>query len=224
MKNIPIRNKEVIELLEEVKTYYDDREHLMTLLRVNGSEKNADWFTGDEYRDQIINMDTDHDGYPEATHSISLKNTHLDTRDRSKNNAEIAKLVERFSILNEKLCTIFSTRTCALFTMYPPGGFLSWHNNANACAYNLIFSWSETGDGYFKYVDGKTGEDVVMQDVQGWQCKAGYFGSYNEPWDKRVYHAAKTNCWRITVSYIFDESAMSMGMQDEIIEEIMSDY
>jgi len=70
MKNIPIRNKEVIELLEEVKTYYDDREHLMSLLRVNGSEKDADWFTSDEYRDQIINMDTDHNRYPETPHSI----------------------------------------------------------------------------------------------------------------------------------------------------------
>jgi hypothetical protein len=63
-----------------------------------------------------------------------------------------------------------------------------------------------------------------MQDVQGWQCKAGYFGSYDEPWDKRVYHCAKTNCWRITISYIFDRSDMSMGMQDDVIEEIMSDY
>lgn len=224
MKNIPIKNKELISVLDEVKQYYDDRERLKKYLRVNGEGDDAEYFCGDEYRDIIVNMGEDHEGFPDATCSISLKNTHLDTRDKEKDNKVIAQLVERYSTLNEKLCTILSARNCALFTMYPPGGFLSWHNNANASAYNLIFSWSETGDGYFKYVDGNTGEDVVMQDVEGWQCKAGYFGSYQEPWNKRVYHCAKTNCWRITVSFMFDRTDMSMGLQDEIIEEIMSDY
>ena len=48
--------------------------------------------------------------------------------------------------------------------MYPPGGYISWHNNANASAYNLIFTWSETGDGYFKYIDGETKEEIVIKD------------------------------------------------------------
>ncbi len=223
MKNIPIKNKEVIKLLDEVKKYYDDREAITKVCEAHGKPSEADWFTSDEYRDEIIGMDEKHCGYPESGHSISLKANQL-AIDDIRNPKEVSELVSRYSKLNEKLCTTLSTRNCALFTMYPPGGYLSWHNNANASAYNLIFSWSETGDGYFKYVDGKTGEDVVMQDIQGWQCKAGYFGAYGEPWDKRVYHTARTNCWRITVSYIFDRSDMSMSLHEDIIEEIMSDY
>jgi hypothetical protein len=225
MKNIPIKNKELIKLLDEVKKYYDDREEIIKVLEVNGNPSDADYFTGDEYRDIIIKKDERHEGFPDAGHSIALKASHINSSSEYENKPmKVAKLIERYSKLNEKLCSLFSTRNCALFQMYPPGGFISWHNNANASAYNLIFSWSETGDGHFKYVDGKTGEDVVMQDVQGWQCKAGYFGSYYEPWDKRVYHCARTNCWRITVSYIFDRSDMSMSLHEDIIEEIMSDY
>ena len=51
--------------------------------------------------------------------------------------------------------------------------------------YNLVFTWSETGDGQFQYMDTKTGETVVMKDRKGWQCKAGYFGSYGEAWTKK---------------------------------------
>ena len=45
--------------------------------------------------------------------------------------------------------------------MYPPGGYISWHNNANASAYNLVFTWSESGNGYFKYIDGETKKEIV---------------------------------------------------------------
>ena len=101
-------------------------------------------------------------------------------------------------------------------------GFISWHNNANASAYNLIFTWSETGDGYFKYIDGYTGDEIVIPDKKGWQCKAGYFGAYNEEPEKLVYHTASTDCWRITVSYIFNREEMSLGLQEDVIEEIKS--
>ena len=122
------------------------------------------------------------------------------------------------SEMQEKLCTKHN----ALCVMYPPGGYISWHNNANASAYNLVFTWSETGDGYFKYIDGETKEEIVMQDVSGWQCKASYFGAYDEPAHKLVYHTASTDCWRITVSYIFNREELSLGIQEDVIEEIKS--
>ena len=50
--------------------------------------------------------------------------------------------------------------------MYPSKD-ISWHNNANASAYNFIFTWSEHGDGYFDYVDTSTGEVVRIPDVKG---------------------------------------------------------
>ena len=110
----------------------------------------------------------------------------------------------------------------ALTAWYPPGGFISWHNNANAAAYNLIFTWSETGEGQFEYVDPISKKVVVMQDKPGWQCKAAYFGHYGEP-ERLFYHAAKSDCWRCTVSFTFDTSVLSAELREDLLEEISSD-
>jgi len=222
MKNIPINNKELLEALNNFLWYYDNKDVVANTLRLNGETSDRQRWMSDLYRDEIVAMDLDHEGYPDYVRSYSLKGDRLEPR--SGKNQEAANLIERYAEYNAQLCQILCTRNNALTQMYPPDGFISWHNNANASAYNLIFTWSETGDGCFKYIDGHTGNEVVMQDVQGWQCKAGYFGAYGEPWYNRVYHAAETDCWRITVSYMFDRTDMSMGLQDEIIEEIMSDY
>ena len=222
MKNIPINNSEVIKCLDNF-LWFHKNPIVSNNLRLNGVGLNRKDFVEPEYRDRIIAMDDRHDGYPEAIRSYNLKAEKFDCihRPEERNHSEVATLYAKFNEFNGDLCSTLGAKNNALTVLYPPDGFISWHNNANACAYNLIFTWSETGDGCFRYVDGHTGEEVVMQDVKGWQCKAGYFGHYGEPWYKRVYHAAETDCWRMTVSYIFDRSEMSMGLQDEIIEEIM---
>jgi len=224
MKTIPIKNTEILGALNNFLWYYENKDIVKKTLRLNGKAEDRQWFMSDAYRDEIIRQDTAHEGYPDAGHSYALKADRMHHLEGRQTSPESAKLVERYSKYNQELCALLSTRNNALTQMYPPNGFISWHNNANASAYNIIFSWSETGDGCFKYVDGHTGKMVTMQDEKGWQCKAGYFGAYEEPWYKRVYHAAETDCWRITVSYIFDRTDMSMGLQEEIIEEIMSDF
>tara|TARA_A200000159_G_scaffold151944_1_gene162488 strand:+ start:1147 stop:1815 length:669 start_codon:yes stop_codon:yes gene_type:complete len=222
MKNIPIKNKEILEALKQFEWYYENRDVVQSNLVLHGNPEERRKWCGGKYRDQIIAMNEKHEGYPDHCHSFALKADRLHHINKEGNLA--AQFVERYSKYNQKLCMLLSTRNNALTQLYPPDGYIAWHNNANASAYNLIFTWSETGDGCFKYVDGHTGEEVVMQDSKGWQCKAGYFGSYREPWYNRVYHAAETDCWRITVSYMFDKGDIAMGIQDEVIEEIMSDY
>lgn len=224
MKNIPIKNPDILKALNNFLWYYDNKDIVARNLKLHGNPKNREHYVGAKYRDEVIAMDEKHEGYPDDVHSYSLKTDRIHYIEGREKNPEAVQFIERYSKYNEELCHLLSTRNNALTQLYPPNGFISWHNNANASAYNIIFSWSETGEGNFKYVDGHTGNEVVMQDVKGWQCKAGYFGAYGEPWYKRVYHAAETDCWRITVSYIFDRSDMSMGLQDEILEEIMSEF
>lgn len=224
MRDIPINNTEIMNALNKFLWYYDNRDLVQRNLVLHGNAERREHFVGAKYRDEIIAMDGRHEGFPDSVHAFALKADRMHHLQGSENDIEVANLIERYSKYNQELCNLLCTKNNALTQMYPPNGFISWHNNANASAYNLIFSWSETGDGCFKYIDGHTGQEVVMQDKKGWQCKAGYFGSYQEPWYQRVYHAAETDCWRITVSYMFDRTDMSMGLQDEIIEEIMSDF
>ena len=57
-----------------------------------------------------------------------------------------------------------------------------------------------------------------------WQCKAGYFGSYAEHEDKLVYHSATDTGWRLTISFMLDQSDLSLGMQEDVISEIKGEF
>jgi len=118
--------------------------------------------------------------------------------------------------------------TSALLSYYPPGGFVGWHTNWDASAYQVLFTWS-TGDGYFSYYDKEKDEMITIQDVPGWQCRHYYFGPKEEP-ENLCWHAAYAGGERITLAYKFcgygkndprDEKARQL--RDLLIEEIESD-
>ena len=120
--------------------------------------------------------------------------------------------------------------TSALLSYYPPGGFVGWHTNFDANAYQILFTWSETGDGYFRYYDKQKDEIVTIQDVPGWQCRHFYFGAGHEE-DLHCWHSAYAGCQRITLAYKFvnggsvdnPEDAQARAMRDLLIDEIESE-
>ena len=215
MLDIPINNTDILNSLNNFLWFYENRNNKDW--KVGGRSKHRNHFVGDSHKNTIINMGRNHDGYPESGYYYNFK---ADSHNRGKGLPK--EIIQQYNIVNTELQEKLCTRRNALCVMYPPGGFIGWHNNANASAYNLIFTWSETGDGYFKYIDGETKEEIVIKDKPGWQCKASYFGAYIEPAYKLVYHTASTDCWRITVSYVFNREEMSLGVQEDIIEEIKS--
>ena len=215
MLDIPINNTDILNSLNNFLWFYENRNNKDW--KVGGRSKYRNHFVGDSHKNTIINMGRNHDGYPESGYYYNFK---ADSHNRGKGLPK--EIIQQYNIVNTELQEKLCTRRNALCVMYPPGGFIGWHNNANASAYNLIFTWSETGDGYFKYIDGETKEEIVIKDKPGWQCKASYFGAYIEPAHKLLYHTASTDCWRITVSYVFNREEMSLGIQEDVIEEIKS--
>ena len=117
--------------------------------------------------------------------------------------------------------------TSALLSYYPPGGFVGWHTNFDANAYQVLFTWSETGDGFFEYYDKQKDEIIKIPDVPGWQCRHYYFGAGHET-DLHCWHAAYTECQRITLAYKFvnngsvdnPEDAQARQLRDMLIEDI----
>ena len=79
--------------------------------------------------------------------------------------------------------------------------FVGWHTNYDANAYQVLFTWSETGEGFFEYYDKQKDEIVKIEDVPGQQCRHYYFGAGDEP--DLHWHAAYTECQRITLAYKF---------------------
>lgn len=214
MNPVEIKNPELLEILEEI-TKNVKRVDFSKVRQIPREEKAEDW-TSEEYLKHIIWKGREHDGYPEMLLGTDIASDDKFTYDDP---------VEKFQIMTSMqkcisdLCSWSGARNNALSAVYPPGGFIGWHNNANAPGFNVLFTWSENGDGQWEHIDPVTKEHVVIPDVKGWQCKYGYYGPYDEP-DKVLYHAAKTNCLRTTVAFIFNGDETGKKMCDMLIEEI----
>lgn len=189
-----IKNEKVLDLLEKFRyTYREVYRPEETNLALSDLEGLADLYTGDEEMNRIIGMGEDHDGAASNAFSYAIKPEFYRGEDSTKYR-------KTWSSLDEEIRIELGLKHSALSQLYPPGGYIGWHNNANAAAHNLIFTWSETGDGWFKYIEPKTNELITIQDEKGWNLKAGYFGAYGS--GDVVYHAARTNCYRMTLSYV----------------------
>lgn len=90
--------------------------------------------------------------------------------------------------------------TSALLSYYPPGGYVGWHTNWDATAYQVLFTWSKNADGFFRYRDPNTGEIITIHDKPGWQARWYYFGDKPETY---CWHCAYTAGPRITLAYKF---------------------
>tara|TARA_R110000822_G_scaffold47472_5_gene125869 strand:- start:740 stop:1399 length:660 start_codon:yes stop_codon:yes gene_type:complete len=216
MQSIDIKNKELLSILNEASWFVDNHEIIQEHLHQNGKGVLADPWINDQYKWETINSGTTHTGWPQTATGYSIK------PDQIKYKTFNEEIPNRYDRINTELMHYFGTRHNALFHVYPPEGFLSWHNNANASSQNVIFTYNPTGDGYFAYHDWETNETIKMKDKPGWSCKAGFFASYKEPKEKLVYHCAYTKVWRMTVSYIWGAYDTEIGreFQQQVIEDI----
>lgn len=199
MQIVEIKNKRVLDILEDVRYTYTEKYNIKEICTIDDAyAERGDWYTSDKFRDVIIKSGEKHDGAAVSAYAYFLKpsmtkwSVPYDLHEQYR---------QDWLSIDERMKVELGLQSGALLLYYPPKGYIEWHNNANAAAYNVIFTYNAEGDGYFKYYDLKTKQNVVIPDKKGWSLKMGYFGSYDEP-DKLVYHCAKTNCDRITMSYV----------------------
>lgn len=218
VRNIKINNTVVLDALEEYRSFIQERHQsgeIDSKLRLNCKDDSAEKYLSDEYMHEIMNSGKNHKGYPDKMRSYADL---MPDNQLSGDKAYIDLISEyrtKGEELNFKLMTELSAKKNTLVTAYPPGGFISWHTNANASGYNLILTWSENGDGWFDYWDNDKKERVRIPDHAGWQAKMTYFGSYDEPEDL-CYHAASTNCLRLSIAYVW-------GPHETVWREIIED-
>lgn len=227
MQDIPVKNRELLERLNRYRDFLmNDVESFKKNFHLQCKEdaRNRHYWAGETHLREILEQGDRHEGFPDSIYgyelSVHRKEHEFFTREALPSFRKDS--TAHLSWMNQELIGWLGVRHNALTAYYPPGGFISWHNNANAAAYNLIFTWSENGNGHFQYVDPISKEVVTMKDHKGWQCKAAYFGHYGEP-ERLFYHAAQTDCWRCTVSFTLDRSTLSEELREDLIEDIMSE-
>ena len=202
MQTIEIKNNQLREILDRF---------LPTLLHVdrskfpyNSGNITPEYACGQEYLEHMQSKKVD--GFPEKTFGIDLLKyltPHESIRQALKK-------------LDEDLLAWSGSRNNAVKMLYPKGGYMGWHHNANAPGFNILLSWSEKGTGYFRYQDPITKELITIQDTPGWTCKVGYYGGWNEK-DKIIWHCANAEHEeRFTLGYIIPHEGMWQDMYEDI--------
>lgn len=130
------------------------------------------------------------------------------------------KMVKNLDFLNKLNNIVYNignylgARQNSVKLYYPPGGCIGWHHNADAPGRNLLLTWSETGDGFFRYLD-KDDNFVDIKDEKGWTVKSGIFTSH-ETYEDYSWHCAATNCNRITIAYILYDTSLTEDLYEEL--------
>ena len=179
---------------------------------------NGEYYCGDIALQEKLAMGDKHSGFPEEHWAQPINymlkiDPEIWTDFREKVKFEFAKEI--------------GAHSSALLNYYPTGGFVGWHTNWNANAYQVLFTYSATGDSYFRYYDLESSSIVTIPEKKGWQCRHYYFGRQDEP-EHHCWHSAYSGCERITLAYKFcNDSLMNIEkdkqarqMRDWAIEEI----
>jgi hypothetical protein len=224
MSEIQINNQKFLQKLEDLKNdflnkpNYNDKKYRVS--SANWNKCNVeDFYCGRTYLDHMLRNQDAHPGYPEEhmaqpiAHMVRIDpDIWTDYRDKART----------------EFCIDIGAQHAALTNYYPPGGFVGWHTNWDACCYQVLFTWSRTGDGYFRYYDKENDEMITIEDKPGWQARHFYFGRKDEI-KYHCWHSAYTWSERITLAYKFDNGGMESAhnktailLRDQLIEEIES--
>ena len=88
-----------------------------------------------------------------------------------------------------------------LLNYYQGHGMVGWHTNYPSAGYQIVLTWSETGDGAFLYYVTEQDKVVEIPDKPGWQARWYYFGPKEAEQKYHCWHAMWTLCDRFTLCY-----------------------
>ena len=130
----------------------------------------------------------------------------LRTRERHK------KIGELCANLGKRI----GARKQALSAIYPPGGYVGWHTNADVPGRNLLFTWSQKGEGVLRYKNHTKGFSFDIPDHKGWNVKSfDWFSHGQSEKEGYTWHAAGSNCLRATLAFVIHNNPMSNEMLED---------
>ena len=100
---------------------------------------------------------------------------------------------------------------------YVPKGFVGWHADDDIAGYYLLFTYSRSGKGFFKYRDPLTEEIHTLYDEAGWMLRGGKMGVEN---DEIVWHCASAEDDRYTFLLVYDDEDIFNNCLKIIDEEV----
>ena len=95
-----------------------------------------------------------HDGFPPDSHGYDFNQMQTWMKDGLMTDLDLGnKIMDKSHWLDKELGGMLGTRFCALKMWYPKDGYIAWHNNWNVPGYNILFTYTETGNGYWRHIN-----------------------------------------------------------------------
>jgi hypothetical protein len=207
MEKIFLRNTSILTKLEELSTWFFEFDP--SVFNIGKSGMTAEHAVSEKYFQSVYKRGINHTGYPDDLYGIDFS---VDPHSLPE------YLKEKVLYYKYKFNELLGSKFNALMCYYPPGGYITWHTNWNVSGLNILFTYSKTGDGQFLYKDPITLETKIIQDEPGWNCKMGYYGKMKEQ-DQICWHAASTNCDRLTVSYVIPDKNLWNDLKEDLESE-----
>lgn len=211
MEFIPLKNTRLIKLLNNITDgFFDNPVYMdgLSKLRPRRDDRQPEEYAcSEKYLQEALKQDLRDFGYPRSMFGTDMGLGSPETA--WKNFIPIQKKADLVGLH-------LGTPIRALTLLYPDNGFIGWHHNGNAPGYNTLFTYSQDGDGCFKYWDTSTQSIKVHQDIKGWAVKVGYYPNQKTETDRVYWHCAETTKARISLAWIINHRTMWMNMIEEI--------
>ena len=137
LKHVEVKNPELLAILDNYAglpkiSGFAENCHCSSKERI----RQRNWYVGPKYMQEIVDQGQTHEGFPDEMVGYNFK---LSDRAHQMFEPDADPIFKRdmthmLSDLNDKMMNFLSVKHNALAAVYPPGGFIAWHNNANAPA------------------------------------------------------------------------------------------
>ena len=216
MTEVVIRNEEFLKLLDDtIEMFLPHRELMESMVSNEGNVPVGDgeYYCQKKHLFDKMNNSEHHIGFPEHAYGFQVAHG-------AKSHPEIFAPLKMHT--KNELVRIFGANNNSLTSYYPANGYVGWHTNWNAYGYQMIITWSESGDGYFSYYDKETKSIVTHHDRAGWQARWYRFGRKDEP-NHVCWHTAWTNCPRFTLAFKFPygQTSSKVDQAYEAIQDLI---
>lgn len=211
MQFIPLKSARLEKFLTSItdQLYTDKLVKLIGKTKKRGDNLITDVHPcSDEYLQKAFKLKLTDYGFPRACLGMGMQNNQADP--------SLYELIAPIEKTVEKIMRYLGSPTNALTMAYPDKGFIGWHHNGNAPGFNILMTYSQDGDGYFKYYDHTTKSIVNMPDPVGWSVKVGYYPHEVREKERVYWHCASTKKQRISVAFILNHRDMWENMIDTI--------
>ncbi len=211
MQFLPVRNTRLLSLLQNLTDTFFNDDAVKNIL--NNSFKTIDQDisehhpVSDEYLKKALELKLKDYGFPRAANGFGMGKT-----GPEDNWKDFIPYQVKISSIGKFLGSPYN----ALTMLYPNDGYIGWHHNGNASGYNILLTYSQDGNGCFKYYRQKTKEIIELPDIKGWSAKVGYYPNDRTETEKVYWHSAKTEKARISIAWILNHKKMWENMIADI--------